>query len=434
MRRPILRLSAVAALLAGAWIWVEHERDRTALRFPGAHLLLVSIDTLRADALGCYGSGLALTPSFDALAGEGVAFLQATAASNHTAPSHATMLTGYSPDVHGVVNTTRSSPRALPVSIPTLAERLGAAGWRTAADTDGGYMHRAFGLGRGFDRYDYDATGMAAKVDRCLAYFDGLPPGARGFFFLHTYDTHGPYRVSAQEAEAIFERYPDSVIPDRYRALLKASGDEIGAATSRLLASTTRFRQADVWCLRELYQATIRNVDRELGRLVAGLRSRGLLDRMVVVATSDHGEEFADHGGYQHESIHDEVMRVPLIVRFPGAALAGTALATSFGAVHLTPTILETLGLAAQGMEGRSQRLGIAAGAVDDSARVAFAAHMDGERIEGHAARTPAAKVIVGDEESAASRAAYDLRAHPSESVRAASKTSRARTSSWTGS
>ncbi len=390
---------------------------RAAAPILDTHVVLVSIDTLRRDALGCYGSERAQTPAFDALARESVVFDQAVAAANFTAPSHATMLTGVSPAVHGVLNTVRSAPKQIPLGLPTLAERFRVVGYRTAADTGRGYVSEAFGFQRGFETFRAEFTGLAPKIDRALAWFDGLEPGRFGLYFLHTYETHAPYLPPREELDEILEPFAGTIVAPRIRALATAAKDQVvNIGHGALFEGSEDFTPPDVRCLEALYAATVRSVDRHLGRLVEGLRSRGLLERTLFIVTSDHGEEFRDHGDFQHESAFDEVLRVPLLMRFPGAAHAGLRIGASFPSVHLVPTLLDLLGLpAAHGIEGRSQAEAIRARHPDFDGPLAFAFQYEGEQLVRYAVRSPRWKRLHWQGDRKRPDTGYDLANDPDE-------------------
>lgn len=303
-RRPLALLVGLA--LSAACGRAEEAKPPTALRAPGANLLLVTIDTLRADRLGAYGDAAAATPAIDALAGRGAVFTRCYSSVPLTLPSHATMMAGRYPPRSGV----RTNGRyRLPAVEATLAEALQAAGYDTGAAVSSYILGARFGLDQGFGAYD-DALGddllrgldseiPAAEVtDRFLAWL----AGAREPFFgwLHLYDPHLPY----QAPEPWASRFP---------------GDP--------------------------YRAEIAYVDAQLARLFAALDAAGRRERTVVVLTSDHGESFGEHGEIGHGVLtSEEVLRVPLILAW-GARLAGKRLDDRVRLVDLAPTLLDLLAL-----------------------------------------------------------------------------------------
>ena len=279
----------------------QHPQDSRAKQVaPSPGVLLITIDTLRADHLGCYGYRRGATPAMDGLAKQAAKFEHAFAPVPLTLPSHAALLTGTYPLYNGV----RDQPGfRLPDDIPTLAEDLARAGYATAAVLGSPVLSRRFGLSRGFDEYDdrFDAStedqeaGLpnikrpAETVVRlALAWLDSRPAGKPFLLWLHFYDPHLPYRA-----------------PEPFRS-----------------------RFAD-----RPYDGEIAYTDWALGRLFAGLRSRGLFDSTVITLTADHGEGLGDHGESTHGYfIYDSTLRVPLLVK---AATEAPAVAPLLGAARL---------------------------------------------------------------------------------------------------
>jgi arylsulfatase A-like enzyme/predicted Zn-dependent protease len=322
MRRPLRR---AAPLLALALLLVCGGACRKrAVERCGPNLLLITLDTTRADRLGCYGHAAAVTPSLDALARQGARAVDAYTSVPLTLPSHATMLTGLYPIAHGVRN---NGTYRLAAGIPTLAESLQAAGYDTAAFVAAYPLLAKFGLGRGFARYDdaldaselvsdYDSEIPADRVrDKFLAWLPNAAAAGRPFFaWVHFYDPHLPYR------------------PHR----------EFAGQTGRGQAG--------------LYDGEIAFMDRQIGAILAQLRQRGLLARTLVVAAGDHGEDLGEHQEYGHGVFcYQESLRVPLILCQPGALPAGRAIPGQLNLVDLMPTLLELLGLPAPaGLQGES--------------------------------------------------------------------------------
>ena len=288
------------------------------------NLLLVSVDTLRADHVGAYGSDLPTTPALDRLAEEGALFEHAIAAYPSTTASHASMLTGVYPSVHGVFGLYDR----LPANIPTLAELLAVRGYETAAVTEDGFVLAAVGFPRGFNDYRelktanlWDAKGQAAATFAGGLSWLQAHRGEKFFLFLHTYQVHSPYTPP-----------PDFDLFESYRE----AGRDI-PITDRTPAS--------IRC-RHKYAGEVRYLDSELRRLLDGLATLGEADRTVVVVTADHGEEFGEHGGAFHgATLYDEVLRVPFILRAPGLVPAGVRTAVPVSLIDLVPTVLDLLGL-----------------------------------------------------------------------------------------
>lgn len=281
----------------------------------GQNLLVVTLDTLRADRLGCYGYGAAQTPHIDALAARGALFLEAAATAPLTLPSHATIFTGLYPPRHAVRN---NGEYTLADEHVTLAERMKVAGYDTAAFIAAYVVVARYGLSQGFDTYDDDLLGGAGSgrsnevvdrpanevVDSFLKWYVArAPSGNRPFFaWIHLYDPHFPYA-------------PPSPFKENF------AGRE--------------------------YDGEIAFTDQQLGRVVEALQSRGELDRTLILVVSDHGESLGEHGEATHSHlIYDCTMKVPLILShpklFPAAQIVG---GPAVSTADIMPTVLSLLGL-----------------------------------------------------------------------------------------
>ena len=284
---------------------------------PRWNVLLVSLDTVRPDRLGCYGYARVTSPAIDAeLAARGTLFTRAFASFPSTAGSHATIMTSLDPCAHGFVDTMQ--PPALRADAPTLAELLRGHGYETAAITEDGWLLVRLGFGRGFGTYveyswpDAEANGSSAGAAATFATALEWIEAHRSlpwFAFVHTYQTHHPYLPPAGYLE-------------------------------RIGASATRATTSDE------YDAEIRYTDDVLGGLLAGLERLGLGARTVVVLLSDHGEQFGEHGLEGHgNALWDTILRVPLIIRAPGRVPAAERIDAPVGLIDVLPTILDLLGL-----------------------------------------------------------------------------------------
>jgi arylsulfatase A-like enzyme len=338
VRRAGLAASAAAIALALA-----------ALLGPGCRrpradsALLVVVDTLRADHLGAYGSEREASPAFDAWAAEGRLFERAWATSPWTLPSVASILTGLEPARHAagrpMPDAGKRTFTALGDGAGTLAEWLTAEGWRTAAIINNPFLHEKFGVARGFESWDYQAASRTRgrradeAVDAALEWLDGV--GDRPWLLvLHLFDPHLAYDAP----EPFLGRFTDGAPPAarrrplswlRHRVKKEGGGPLLGA-------------------LGGAYDEEILFVDSQLSRLRRGLAERGLADRTLVVLTADHGEELGEHGGFEHgHSVHEEVLRVPLVLVGPGIEPGRSAAPVSL--VDIVPTVLAALGVEAPG-------------------------------------------------------------------------------------
>ncbi|HUG53349.1 MAG TPA: sulfatase, partial [Vicinamibacteria bacterium] len=294
--RPI---ASPPGLLIGVSEPVLHDLDAYG-RAKG--VLLVSLDTVRRDHVGAYGYARPTTPRLDALAREGVLFEDAVSVSSWTLPSHVSMLTGVDPGRHGGVDMRHGFNRA----VPTLPGLLRSAGFATRAVTSHLYVSEVYGLDEGFDHLDFRQDRKATEVaDRGIALLDRF--GDRPFFvFLHLYDPHWHYDPPAW-ARDIFESSYAGGLTGVWQDFSKHDRASLSAA--------------DLAHLLALYDGEIRYADTELGRVLDHLQGRGLDRSTLVVVTSDHGEEFLDHGSWEHQkTLYEEVARVPLVMRAPGTA------------------------------------------------------------------------------------------------------------------
>ncbi|HZJ72195.1 MAG TPA: sulfatase, partial [Planctomycetota bacterium] len=266
----------------------------------GRHVLIISIDTLRADHLGCYGYGRPTSPRLDELARQSYLYERAYSNSNSTAPSHMTLMTGVLPPVHGVRH---REPRGPSPSLPLLAERLERAGDATTAFADGGYVTAAFGFARGFQRFESRLQRIDAKVDDILAW---LPPDPErpNLLFVHTYGVHAPY-LPRPEHDLFTDPAYDGPLAERVRELAArrddgSRADDLAQLMEVFWKQRGQFDERDVGELVGLYDGCIHEVDAGLGRLLDALEQRGWLDDAWLVVLADHGEAFREHGTFEH--------------------------------------------------------------------------------------------------------------------------------------
>jgi len=339
-------------------------------------IVLVSLDNLRRDHVGLYCGGRAsLTPEIDALAPEAVVFDDAWAPVPFTLPSHISMFTGLYPDVHGV---DRSTAR-LADTLPTLPEQLKAAGYHTIGVASNLWMQGEFGFARGFDHYEVLEYGLvyADRVNRrAFELLDALDSDVRPLFlFLHYIDPHCDHFKAGENALPYYA-------PPRFLEGLGVSAgstdfcDEADHCASEFLAAADReLRPVDretVSRIAALYGRGVAYVDREIGALVDGLRSRSRWDDSLVLITSDHGEEFREHGRFLHVQPYVEDLAVPLLVKLPRARRGGARVETTVETVDYLPTLLEAAGEPPPShLQGKSL-LPLVRGEVAPEARAAF--------------------------------------------------------------
>jgi len=296
---------------------------------PPANLLIISVDTLRSDHTSAYGYGRETTPRLARLVEQGVRFEVAYAPTASTGPSHATLFTGRYPVGHGVVK----NGLVLPEQHETLAAHLLESGYQTAGIVSSFVLDPRFGLARGFEHYDARFIDSATRTnqiweghqverfdrrasettDTAVRFLrDQRDPKRPFFLFVHYFDPHAPYAPPQTHAR----RFDSPGKDDRHSRTI---GD---------------------------YDSEVAYTDLEIGRLLDELDGLELADRTLVVVTADHGEGLGDHGFSQHALyLYEEAVRVPLILRFPGAIEAGSTLAGPVEFIDIVPTVLDLLGL-----------------------------------------------------------------------------------------
>jgi arylsulfatase A-like enzyme len=427
--RPLVS-AVVVIVLAAAWAsGARLAPSRSSVPGPARvsapdrapNVIVIAIDTLRADHLSCYGYAQNRTSSIDALAGSGVRYASAFAEASWTRPSMATILTGLYPSSHGAVHKADS----LPDRVDTLAEILARGGYYTAGFADNINIAPTFNFQQGFAEYHYLAPVLlfnASEPAAQLALYSGLrllherflarrvdvrhyyqpaetvtaeamhwleTTGLRErpfFLFLHYMDPHDPYFVHPFNGEGyarVANPNPAPGVADKYRAL---------------------------------YDGEIAYLDEELGVLLRDLKTRGLYDGTLIILTADHGEEFHEHGGWWHgTTLYDEQTHVPLIVKAPGGEGAGGVVTDLVTSLDIAPTVLAASGISVpKTMQGRALAL-----QPDGSpGRDSVFAEEDFEGNVLQAVRTPAWKFIIanpGNPRGLEPEELYDLGHDPGE-------------------
>lgn len=330
-RRLILSSDGPAPV---AWAEIFDDLPPRAAVARRPNLVLAIVDTVRADHLSAYGYRRPTSPNLARLASRGLLFRNSFSASTWTLPSTASLMTGLYPDQHGV----RRLPQVLPPEANTLAERLRALGYRTAAFTDGGFVDPQWGFAQGFDRYDStrgqawspkDVKRVVEPASRWLAERSAeakVGETAPFFLLIHTYEAHQPYLNREGLADPFLPPGPkprDEAYWIHFPARLE--GPELARAIA-------------------LYDGEIRRADRHLARLWRLLEQKEFADRTAILVTSDHGEELMDHGNMEHGmgKLYDENINVPLILKLPDGARGQVTSPVS--GVDVMPTFLDLAG------------------------------------------------------------------------------------------
>ena len=403
-RSTATRLSLAAALLGALACGPELPPN----------VVLISIDTLRADALGPYGG--VPTPTIERLAAGGVLFESAFAPTPTTAPSHATLFTGQDPLRHGLLRNGDS----LPESATTLAEAFRAAGYHTAAFVSSFVLDPRFGWAQGFEHYDADLPQQGATLKKAPypgafwaeQRFDGFDRRATAttqaarawlekapepfFLFVHYFDPHAPYLPP----DAYLERIASRRFPLDHRALPGLTPAQLERLVRR-------------------YHGEVMYTDDSLGALLDGVAERRSRRSTLTVVVGDHGEGLGQHRWLEHALyLYDEQIHVPLVVHWPGHLPAGRRLRAQVGLVDLAPTLVELAGLPPLApIDGRSLAAALRGGAEPESRPLFGQRHLVAETTGWDhgiksSVRTPQWKYIRAPE---AGDELYDLRADPGE-------------------
>ncbi len=301
---------------------------------PGApNILLISIDSLRADHLHAYGYARQTSPNIDALAADGAIFETVISPTSWTLPAHMTLMTSLAPEEHGVI----TNRLRLGANIDTLPMRLQRAGYTTAGFVSATYLDGIYGFSRGFDEYDdYTLLRVAGEksraavtsrdvAQRAIGFLDQhvAARDARPFFlFLHFFDVHYNYNP-----------------PQPYARMF--DGAYVGRATGDVDSIHQGMASRDLNHDVALYDGEIAWVDANIGNILATLHRLGIDDNTIVAITADHGEEFLEHGQAAHyKTLYDEVLRVPLVIRYPGHVFSGRRVQGQVRLMDVAPTLL----------------------------------------------------------------------------------------------
>jgi arylsulfatase A-like enzyme len=445
---PALVRSARASLVALACLFAVPSCGRPGPP-PRYNVLLISLDTVRRDVLGCYGRrpvhapGTSPTPNLDALARDGVLMQDAYAPSSWTLPSHLSMMTGEPPLVHGVdYDTTTLDP-----ATPTLAEMLQHAGYRTAGVYSAPYLEPHWGFGRGFE--DYQAAygsavveasarsaALRARIDAAAAAgdwarYDDLRRAQVTvdddlFTIAHRDVTSDqvtravlaaidgkdarPWFVFAHYFDPHYDYVPPPPYDTRFDPDYTGTLDGRGFLTNPRIARRDPTRpdayvreigDRDLEHLVALYEGEVAWVDEHLGTIFHALDARGETARTLVIVVADHGEEFFEHGGIgHHRTLFEESVRVPLLLRLPGVLPAGASVAGLVSVTDVFPTVLEIVGLPRPATASSSSFLSLVRGKEDPRARTMLyrlATLFTGEVQVDRTTRVPLRQVTVED-------------------------------------
>jgi arylsulfatase A-like enzyme len=316
----------------------------------GAPVVLVVVDTLRADALGAYGYRRQTSTLLDQWAARGAVFDRAFSTAPWTLPSVGSLLTGRYPSSHGSGRSRALAPSGrhkrvfvgLDPEQPRLASILSGEGYATAAFVTNTFLRPGFGFATGFDTYDHTRNRFVVErtadvmVERALEWIDAQPPAAPWFLLLHLLDPHQPYDPPAPDAG----RFTSD-----YRGPITAPIGPESGLVRKVKRGSIELDAADRAFVRGVYDEEVAFVAAQLARLLDGLAQRGAIERGLVVLTADHGEEFFDHDSLEHgHTLYQELLRVPLVVWGGGVRAARHPQPVSL--VDVLPTVLDALRIA----------------------------------------------------------------------------------------
>lgn len=372
------------------------------------YIILISVDTLRWDYLGVYGSPSVQTPVIDSIAAEGATFKNAVTQMPLTGPSHMSMLTGLPPLIHGVL----MNGFILPRGISTVTSYLLNAGYRTGGFISGYPLQMNNSrLDRGFQRYDddlawidpFDGSYCGRFVSELSFLTKDLARDARFttdsalqwleknadshfFLFLHYYDPHFPY------------------------------GGNINSSYDSRMRDLTETTSEDLPRQKKLYGTEVETVDAQIGRVVSFLKEKGVYDRSLLIFTSDHGENLGEHGlYYHHRGIYEQVIRIPLIIRYPGKLASGKVVSQQVAVTDIFRTILEAARLKSKETPESVDLVGLANGRFDSPHRVMVSNNFHKNQVR-HSVRTNKWKLIRNDDKQRTYEL-YNLSTDPDELV-----------------
>jgi arylsulfatase A-like enzyme len=345
----------------GQPVWGNPEIVAPAPADDRPNVVVVLLDSLRADRLSCYGHPLETSPNMDRWAAQSaVRFANVVAPAPWTLPSHASIFTGLDALRHGF-----NFWGAAPPSLETVAEILHRNGYTTAAITGGGILQPAFGFAQGFSSFDYwgepgskkEVGWVFGNARRWLE----ANRQRRFFLFVHTYETHAPFRRRQpyfdELASAAGVRPPSFDLELRTHPWqdLVAPGDYFVVDRPGAEDWTADLTADELATVGLMYDSAVATVDDEVGRLLDHIRSLGLSGRTLVIVTSDHGEALGEDGRAGHAYLDDYNLMVPLILELPDGINAGSVVDTQVRLIDLMPTVLDVVGIEPPGsVDGRS--------------------------------------------------------------------------------
>jgi len=334
-----------------------------------ANVIFILIDTLRPDHLGCYGYSRNTSPNIDGLANQGILFKNTIAQAPWTKPSVASFFTSTLPSTHGV--TWRGRNETLPKSMLTLAEVLKQNGYRTAAFSDNPHITRSNGFDQGFDTFVENYSflkGNAEPLTNKMLTWLRENAQEKHFIYIHYLDPHDPYQAPGTYRDMFLNKKEidvsktvkrgntyvlngESHLDRRMKEKLKSIHPQ-----DYPLPTPLHISKKELNYLIGLYDGEIRYVDYQVGRIISVLKELKTYDKTTIIISSDHGEEFLEHGMFRHGyHLYDEIIKVPLIIISPHFNKTPLEIKTPVNLIDLMPTLLDLLNLPFPGsMQGKS--------------------------------------------------------------------------------
>lgn len=350
---------ATVGLAVGVAAWRGSSAGPTRATPPPFDVVIYLIDTLRADRVGAYGYGKPTSPTIDELAKESVVFENCSAAAPWTLPSIVAMQTSLPPCEHGVL----VDGHKLRSSIMPLAERMRSQGYLTASFIANPYAGKSSGLDRGYDLCKPTRTRKALPVGPWL----NSVAGRRIFLYLHTMEVHDPHMTPAAHLSLFANLSRESrknagLLARTYRVLSKVdfdAGKPLGTTDNTADQAAVMGQMAQVGELfSAMYDASVHHADANLAATIASLKRSGRWDNTLFILTADHGEELGDHGGWQHDqSAYEELLHVPLLIKFPQSQFAGRRVREHVSSLDILPTLFDAVGRSAAAGPVRGESL-----------------------------------------------------------------------------
>lgn len=345
-----VRIFAFIGIVVGATVWMVFSKNRSPqIACKGCNIVLIALDPLRADELSSYGNPRPVTPTLDSLAKKGFLFTQVFAVSPWTLPSAMSLLTGTYPFQHHITNKEiilkgqkqELVPAQLSSAAPnltTLATNLKAHGYATGGFAGGAALSPSYGFDQGFDVYKSQGT------------FDGLPevlPAARDFIrthsgekffvFIHGFDVHGQYVPLGGYDRRFVENYKGGLTGSAEEQKLLR---EEGVSNGRIFLT-----QEDTVFLRNIYDEKMARADESIRSIISDIEDLKLSEKTLIVFTSNHGDEFYEHGRIDHGmTLFDEVLHIPLIIVVPGV-IGNKKITSQVRNIDIIPTLFALVGI-----------------------------------------------------------------------------------------